>query len=109
MADTELQQLHEELHRRRIFYLNDVEVGEQEHGRGAFGVAGRGTWNGLPVSIKEIHKWILHAREECGSKELERAIKGFQREMNIWALYLRHPTLSISLVCGRHQTAVSLW
>ena len=93
MADTELQQLHEELDRRRIFYLNGVEGGEQELGRGAFGVVREGTWNGLPVSIKEIHKWILQTREECGSKELDRAIKGFQREMNIWALYLRHSNI----------------
>ena len=52
MGDTELQQLHDELDRRRIFYLNGVE----ELGRGAFGVVRKGTWNGLPVSIKEIHK-----------------------------------------------------
>ena len=38
MAETELQQLHEELDRRRIFYLSGVEAGEQELGRGAFGV-----------------------------------------------------------------------
>ena len=93
MVDTELQQLHDELDRRRIFYLNGVEVGEQELGRGAFGVVRKGTWNGLPVSIKEIHKWILQAHEECDSKELDRAVKGFQREMNIWALYLRHTNI----------------
>ena len=66
-----------------------MEAGEQEVGRGAFGVVRKGTWNGLPVSIKEIHKWIL----QCDSKELDRAVKGFQREMNIWALYLRHSNI----------------
>ena len=93
MVDAQLQHLHEELDRRRIFYLNGVEAGEQELGRGAFGVVREGTWNGLAVSIKEIHKWILQTREESGSKELDRAIKGFQREMNIWALYLRHSNI----------------
>ena len=93
MVDTELLQLHEELDRRRVFYLNGVVVGEKELGRGAFGVVREGTWNGLPVSIKEIHKWILQTHEEGGSKELDRAIKGFQREMNIWALYLRHSNI----------------
>ena len=93
MVDTVLQQLHDELDRRRIFYLNGVEAGEQELGRGSFGVVRKGTWNDLPVSIKEIHKWILQAREECDSKELDRAVIGFQREMNIWALYLRHSNI----------------
>ena len=93
MAETELHQLHKELDRRRIFYLNGVEAGEGELGRGAFGVVRRGSWNGLSVSIKEIHKWILQARDQCGSKELDRAIKGFQREMNIWALYFHHSNI----------------
>ena len=110
MVDTVLQQLHDELDCRRIFYLNGVEAGEQELGRGSFGVVRKGTWNGLPVSIKEIHKWILQAREECDSKELDRAVIGFQREMNIWALYTCvNPTLSSSLDYGRQQTIVSRW
>ena len=110
MVDTELQQFHDEIDRWRIFYLNGVEAGEKELGRGAFGVVRKGTWNGLPVSIKEIHKWILQAREECDSKELDRAVKGFQREINIWALYTCvNPTSSSSLACGRQRTVVSLW
>ena len=91
--DAQLQQLHEEIDRRKVFYLNGVAAGEEELGRGAFGVVRKGTWNGLPVSIKEIHKWILQAHAEGDPKELDRAIRGFQREMNIWALYLRHSNI----------------
>ena len=79
--ESQLQQLHEEIDRRSL--LNGVIAGEEELGRGAFGVVRKGTWNGLPVSIKEIHKWILQAHAEGDSKELGRAIRGFQREMNI--------------------------
>lgn len=71
-----MQQLHEDIDCRRLFYLNGVVASysrvEEELGRGAPGVARK------REKGQQIHKWILRAHVQGSTKELDHAIKGFQ-------------------------------